>query len=165
MEYDALINTTPIDLLVEQTKICPPLNLAHNKVKEIWKKMFKKSITIHLCWELICFHNLWIFQINHSEFPIRFLNFGRYSYNSHSGRNRWSRHARPDDSIPGAIYLAVLSWQKRSLLPGDDFESIRRSHPGFIKVLEHHVRMCIADWWSGENFSWVHHIFCSIIWT
>ncbi|PAV90815.1 hypothetical protein WR25_06258 isoform A [Diploscapter pachys] len=32
MEYDALINTTPIDLLVEQTKICPPLNLAHNKV-------------------------------------------------------------------------------------------------------------------------------------
>jgi hypothetical protein len=30
--YDALINSSPIDQFVESTRICPPLNLAHNKV-------------------------------------------------------------------------------------------------------------------------------------
>lgn len=32
LKYDALINTSPIDLFVEQTGICPSLNLEHNQV-------------------------------------------------------------------------------------------------------------------------------------
>uniref|UniRef100_A0A914M3Z2 Amine oxidase domain-containing protein n=1 Tax=Meloidogyne incognita TaxID=6306 RepID=A0A914M3Z2_MELIC len=32
LSYDILINSGPIDLLVEQTKICTPLQLKHNKV-------------------------------------------------------------------------------------------------------------------------------------
>lgn len=33
ISYDALINTAPIDLLVQNTKICPELNVEHNKVR------------------------------------------------------------------------------------------------------------------------------------
>lgn len=32
IKYDALINTSPIDLLVKQTGICPELQLEHNQV-------------------------------------------------------------------------------------------------------------------------------------
>lgn len=32
LKYDALLNTSPIDLLVKQTGICPELDLDHNKV-------------------------------------------------------------------------------------------------------------------------------------
>lgn len=33
IEYDALLNTSPIDTFIQQIKICPELNLMHNKVK------------------------------------------------------------------------------------------------------------------------------------
>lgn len=32
MDYDVLVNTSPIDQLVKETKICPELNIMHNKV-------------------------------------------------------------------------------------------------------------------------------------
>lgn len=32
LEYDALLNTSPIDQLVKQTGVCPELDLDHNQV-------------------------------------------------------------------------------------------------------------------------------------
>ena len=35
ISYDVLINSSPIDLFVENTQICPSLNISHNKVIHI----------------------------------------------------------------------------------------------------------------------------------
>ncbi|VDN33693.1 unnamed protein product [Cylicostephanus goldi] len=32
LDYDILLNAAPIDLLVKETKICPEINVDHNKV-------------------------------------------------------------------------------------------------------------------------------------
>ena len=32
VNYDVLVNTAPIDILINETKICPQLNIEHNQV-------------------------------------------------------------------------------------------------------------------------------------
>uniref|UniRef100_A0A914P914 Uncharacterized protein n=1 Tax=Panagrolaimus davidi TaxID=227884 RepID=A0A914P914_9BILA len=72
MDYDILINTAPIDKLINETKLCLPLNIVHNKV-------FIVGVGLELPMTEFCETITWLY------FPDPAVPFYRISFHSRYG--------------------------------------------------------------------------------
>lgn len=47
LDYDILLNAAPIDLLVKETKLCPEINVAHNKASAIQESLRSSGLGLN----------------------------------------------------------------------------------------------------------------------
>jgi len=93
VSYDALINSSPIDLFVRQTKICPELNLIHNKV-------FIVGVGLELPMPDDCKNFTWLYFPDPAVPFYRVTFFSRYGEVTPDNSKYWCvmcECARPDD--------------------------------------------------------------------
>ncbi|KAI1733110.1 flavin containing amine oxidoreductase domain-containing protein [Ditylenchus destructor] len=96
ISYDALINTAPIDLLVQNTKICPELNVEHNKV-------FIVGVGLKLPMPEFCEKFTWLYFPDREVPFYRVTFFSRYGEVTPDNSKYWSVMCecarQPDDPI------------------------------------------------------------------